>query len=161
MRAPSHAIDHQRSKLGPILFRATQRRCFCDMLPPVAAACHSVATYPRRAALVRVPSLANSYCQGQKCPAHLKRGGRYQVKPSPSQPREFRNQRRRVPEGWEVTGVDDSGPVHRVCRFRSKPIHLCSAYVHGRAPACRAGSRGAANCGSWSMLVSSSFAHRH
>ena len=53
MRAPSHAIDHHRSKpsLEPILHRATERRCFCGML---AAA----TTDPRRAALVCVPVLA-------------------------------------------------------------------------------------------------------
>ena len=55
MRAPSYAIDHHRSKPSPepILHRATKRWCFCEML---AAA----ATDPRRAALVRLPLLANS-----------------------------------------------------------------------------------------------------
>ena len=34
MRAPSYAIDHHRSKpsLEPIFPRATERRCFCEML---------------------------------------------------------------------------------------------------------------------------------
>ena len=55
MRAPSSAIDHHRSEpsLEPILPRATKSRCFCGML--VAAT-----TDPRRAALVLLPSLADS-----------------------------------------------------------------------------------------------------
>ena len=52
MRAPSHAIDHHRSKPSPepILPRATKRGCYCGML--VAAT-----TDPRRAALARMTSL--------------------------------------------------------------------------------------------------------
>ena len=55
MRAPSYAIDHHRSKPSPepILHRATKRLCFCEMLS-------ATATDLRRAALVRLPLLANS-----------------------------------------------------------------------------------------------------
>ena len=55
MRAPSHAIDHHRSKPSPepILHRATRRLCFCEMLS-------AAATDPRRAALARMTSLADS-----------------------------------------------------------------------------------------------------
>ena len=55
MRAPSHAIDHHRSKPSPepILHRATKRLCFCEMLS-------AAATDLRRAALVRLPSPAVS-----------------------------------------------------------------------------------------------------
>jgi len=50
MRAPSHAIDHHRSKPSPepILPRATKRIWFCEMLM-------AATTDPRRAALFRVP----------------------------------------------------------------------------------------------------------
>jgi hypothetical protein len=56
VRAPSIASDHHRngpSSLEPILHRATERICFCEML--VASTTDS-----RRAALVRVLLLANS-----------------------------------------------------------------------------------------------------
>ena len=55
MRAPSYAIEHHRSKPSPepILHRATKRLCFCEMLS-------AAATDPRRAALARMTSLADS-----------------------------------------------------------------------------------------------------
>ena len=55
MRAPSYASYHHRNQpsLEPILPRATRRGCFCGML---AAA----STEPRRAALARMTSLADS-----------------------------------------------------------------------------------------------------
>jgi hypothetical protein len=55
MRAPSYVIDHHRNQpsLEPILPRTIERRCFCGMLV-------AVTTDPRRAALARVPWLADS-----------------------------------------------------------------------------------------------------
>jgi len=52
---PFIAIDHHRNKpsLEPILHRATKRICFYEMLP-------AATKDPARAALVRVPSVADS-----------------------------------------------------------------------------------------------------
>ena len=80
MRAPSSAIDHHpnRPALEPILPRATRRGCFCGML--VAAT-----TDPRRAALVLLPSLADSDPKARSA-LHTRKGVRstVHIKPRPN-----------------------------------------------------------------------------
>ena len=80
LRAPSCAIDQHRSEpsLEPILPRATRRGCFCGML--VAAT-----TDPRRAALVLLPSLADSDPKARSA-LHTRKGVRstVHIKPRPN-----------------------------------------------------------------------------
>ena len=145
------ASDHHRNKpsLEPILHRATKRICFCGMR---AAA----KTDRRRAALVRVPSLAVSDPKIRSA-LRICKEGKYQVQSIPSRRNptpnggefradSYRRQRRLRPRpSVSLVGQKNTQPLKRLRACRGVPVPLLAWQG--------AGSRGAAGRGSCSMLV--------
>ena len=130
---PSYASDHHRSMPAPepILHRATKHVCMYEVLA-------ALTTYPRSAALVRVPLLAwPSLIRRLEVPCTSgKRANR------PITTEGFRTQRRRV--RGTILQVSTAPVVHRLCRFRSKATHLTlqppAALTPGHSAAAKAGA---------------------